>query len=46
MTEKNRRRFTAAFKAKVAMDALREQHTTAGGHRTPPRRQCHSARLQ
>ncbi len=29
MTEKNRRRFTAAFKAKVAMDAPREQHTTA-----------------
>ncbi len=29
MTEKNRRRFTAAFNAKVALDALREQHTTA-----------------
>ncbi len=29
MTEKNRRRFTAEFKAKVALDALREQQTTA-----------------
>ncbi len=29
MTEKNRRWFTAAFKANVALDALREQHTTA-----------------
>ncbi len=29
MTEKSRRRFTPEFKAKVAVEALREQRTTA-----------------
>ncbi len=29
MTDKNSRRFTAAFKANVAVDALLEQHSTA-----------------